>query len=316
MIQTSGLFGLGWSTKYDESLVINPDDKMIKFNAADGRGSFFGRPDTTSPFKSFSSGADGQIVKNADSTYTLFFHDGRSRKFDSIGKLLWQKDRNGNQTTLNYNTGGVLTGITDAVGRTLTISMGSNGKVSQISDSMGTVATYEYYTSTARLKTVTYNDGSKYKFEYDSTTVSGKYFLTTVKDVYNNILEKHEYDTSSRATTSERHGGEEKFTFSYGIWHNTYGSGTLVTEANGHTTTYFHTRTQGTNIITGVFGDCSCGSSSEYIYYEYDESNSLLNLKKKRELADNVLERATVYTYDSVRWSSKAGQKTLGFSFS
>ena len=79
--------------------------------------------------------------------------------------------------------------------------------VSQIADSSGTVATYSYDTANPNLlKTVTYSDGSQLKFEYDSTTVSGRILLKTVKDALNNVVEDHVYDSQARATTSEIHG--------------------------------------------------------------------------------------------------------------
>lgn len=297
IIQTSGLFGFGWSTKYDESLLIYPDNKMIRLNEPDGRASYFGRANTANPFTSFSQNVTGQIIKNGDSTYTFTYKDGRVHKFNSIGRLLWQKDRNGNQTTLNYNGSGVLTGITDAVGRTLTITINGFGNVSQISDALSAVASYEYFPSTNLLKTVTYNDGSKYKFEYDSTAVPDKTFLKTVRDALDNILETHLYDSSGRATTSEKQGGVEKYTLNY-AFDQSNGPHTIVTDALGHVSKYYYTRQYGSNLITKTEGICSCGGGgSEVTKYFYDTSNSWLNLVKKTD----ALNRETVYTYDSSR---------------
>ncbi len=116
MIQSSGLFGYGWSTKYDASLQIYPDDKMIRLNEPDGRASYFGRADTASPFTSYSPSVIGQTIKNADNSYTFTYKDGRVHQFNAGGRLIWQKDRIGNQTTLNYSESGLLTGITDPLG--------------------------------------------------------------------------------------------------------------------------------------------------------------------------------------------------------
>ena len=126
---------------------------------------------------------------------------------------------------LSYNGIGQLNGITDAFNRTLTITPNANGTVQQISDSIGIVATYDYFPSTTLLKTVTYADGSKYKFEY--TTISGKTYLATVKDALDNILETHQYDTNGRAWTSEKQGGVEKYTLDY-----TYANDTLAYTSN------------------------------------------------------------------------------------
>jgi RHS repeat-associated protein len=289
--QTNGLFGLGWSTQYDESLEIYSDNLFLRLNLPDGKASYFGRTNTSNPFEAYSQNVFGQIVKNGDGTYTLNFKDGRIHKFNSSGKLLWQKDRNGLQTTLNYDGSGFLTGVTDAVGRTLTITLNGAGNVSQISDALSTVATYEYYASTNKLKTVTYNDGSKYQFEY--TTISSKIYLTTVKDALANVLETHAYDSSGRATTSEKDGGVEAYTFDY-----TDPGMTLVTDARGKVSKYYFTRKFGTNLVTQTEGVCSCGGSgSEITQYLYDLTSSRLNLVK----ITDALTRETDYTYNNNR---------------
>jgi uncharacterized protein RhaS with RHS repeats len=236
-LQQNGLFGLGWKTEYDEA-IANYNNDYIIWRDGRGRGFVFGAV-ATNVFDSASPGFKGQFIKNTDNTYTLTFKDGRSRKFGTTGKLLWLKDRNGNQTTLNY-TSGVLTSVTDPFSRTLSFSYGSNGAVSDISDSTGTIATYEYYTGTTNLKTVTYGDGSKYKFEYTTVTIGGvtNTFLATVKDALDNVLETHAYDSSGRATTSEVDGGVEAYTLDYSHWTDTVPY-TGVTDALGNVTKYY-----------------------------------------------------------------------------
>lgn len=292
LIQQSGLFGFGWKTDYDES-VSNPNNEYVIWRGGDGRGYYFANVGNN-VFASASAGFSGQVLKNTDNTYILTLKDGRSRKFGTTGKLLWLKDRNSNQTTVNYDTGGVMTGVTDAFGRTLTFTMGSNGAVSQISDTTGTVATYEYFTGTSNLKTVTYPDGSKYKFEYTDIVIGGqtKTFLTTVKDALDNILETHAYDSSGRATTSEVEGGVEKYTLDYSNWGATVPY-TVVTDALGNVTKYYFDKSKGRNVITKTEGLCGCGGSgSEAATYEYDHR---LNLVKKIDALSNQ----TIYTYDS-----------------
>lgn len=292
IIQHSGLFGLGWSTKYDESLWFYDNApfgfRMIRLNMPNGRAIYFGRANTTDPFVSFTADVHGQIVKNADDTYTLTFKDGRVHKFSSTGKLLWQKDRNGNQTNLTYDINSTLATVTDAFNRTLTFTPNTDGTISQISDSTGTVATYEYWPGTTRLKTVTYPDGSKYKFDY--TTISGKTYLTTVKDALNNILETHQYDLSGRATTSEKQGGIEKYTVNY---INLQGGHSIVTDALKRVTNYYFDKSRGRNIITKTEGTCGgCGGGgSEVTQYFYDP---YLNIVKKIDALSNQ----TLYTYD------------------
>lgn len=296
MIQEAGLFGWGWSTKYDERLAFY-DDKMVRLDQPDGKAAFFGRINTTDPFKSFSPDVTGQLIKNGDNTYTLTFKDGRIHHFSTNGTLLWQKDRNGNQTTLSYDTNGFLVGVTDAFNRTLTISPNTDGTVASISDSLGNIATYEYYPSTTQLETVTYADGSKFKFEYVDKVVSGvtKTYLATVQDALGNILETHLYDPQGRAYTSEKHGGVEKYTLVYDSQPSATSSGqTTVTDARGRETKYTYDRWYASNLIIkteGVCGACG-GSGSEVTEYKYNDN---LSLKEKKD-AFGV---KTEYTYDA-----------------
>lgn len=116
IVQEGGLFGFGWSTKYDETLVAY-GDKMIGIHMPDGKAVYFGRSNTANPYISFSPSVTGQVIKNQDNTYTLTFKDGRVHHFDTGGKLLWQRDRNGNQTTLTYNSSSHLTAVTGCGGK-------------------------------------------------------------------------------------------------------------------------------------------------------------------------------------------------------
>ena len=309
IIQSSGLFGFGWSTQYDESIQLY-GDKMIRFNQPDGRASYFGRLQTSVPFTSFSPNVKAEVIENTDGTFTLTHRDGRSRNFSSAGKLLSLKDTNGNETTLTYNGSGQLITVTDPGGRTLTLVPNSDGTVSQISDSMGVIADYEYNTNPSTLKTVTYPDGSKYKFEY--TTAGGKTVLATVKDALDNVLETHEYDSQGRAITSERHGGVEKYTLVYTV-DSLNQPLTVVTDALGKITKFSHTRIYGTNLITKTEGVCGCGSGgSETTTYKYDTSNSWLNLKEKTD----ALGRKTLYSFDAAgnvtQIEEKSGTASLG----
>jgi RHS repeat-associated protein len=293
MSTRSGLFGLGWTTVYDQSVAVFGDN-LVRLNAPDGKAVYFVRTNTSDPFVNVTSDVRGQIVKNTDNTYTLTFKDGKSQKFGTDGGLLWLKDRNGNQTTLTY-TSGVLSSVTDAVGRTLTFTTNGSGKVTEIADSTGTAADYEYYTSTDKLKTVTFPDGSKYKFEY--TTISGRAYLTTVKDALDNILETHAYDSYGRATTSEKEGGVEKYEFDYSDASGSTPYTSVIhkkqTSDDPIETKYYFKDNTARNVVTKIEGVCGCGGGgSEVTQFFYD---SKLNLVKKTDALSND----TTYTYDS-----------------
>lgn len=286
----SGLFGEGWTSEFDENIVVLTD-LAIRLQMPDGRGAYLGRPNATSVYESATTDLQARAIKNSDNTFILTFKDGRIHKFGSDGRLLWRQDRNGNQTTLNYHaTTGSLTGITDAVGRTLSIELNGNGNITKIYDSMSTIATYEYIPSTNRLSSIAYHDDSRHDFEYTATPVNGRYLLKTVRDALGNVLETHEYNSNGRATTSEVANGVEKYTFDY-----TNPAMTVVTDAAGVITKFYFSAGSGLNVVSKVEGVCGCGGSgNESTQYFYDDR---LNLVKKTD----ALNRETVYTYDSDR---------------
>ncbi|MEP6848083.1 MAG: RHS repeat domain-containing protein, partial [Acidobacteriota bacterium] len=302
--QDTGLFGLGWTTKYDEFIegFTDPNvdaSSILGVHLPDGRVDYFGRTSSTGAYFELIAGNGDQLVKTTNGSYTLNFKDGRIHQFDAIGKLLWQKDRNGNQTTLSYDINNHLTGVTDAFGHvlTLTTNLNGDGTVTQISDTTGVIADYEYYTGTTELKAVTYHDGSKYKFEYVDKTIGGqvKTYLATVKDALDNVLETHLYDDGTGyATTSEIAGSNEKYVFNYDHIHDQAPYTAVSHKKNigdpDIVTKYYFDQSRQRNLITKIEGICGCGGSgSEVTTYEYDNR---LNPTKIMDAAGH----STIYT--------------------
>lgn len=276
-----GLFGRGWSTAYDESL-ISLDSSVLRYIQADGKTFYFARPvGSTGPFEPLLGDFHGTLAPNG-SGYTLTLKDGSVREFSSAGKLLSVTDQNGNQTSLAYDGSGKLTSVTDAFGRVLTFSSNSNGRVLSISDTLGVIATYTYSSSNNLLLTATYADNSRYQFIYD-----GAFRLTTIKDALGNIIESHTYDSQGRALTSEKQGGVERYTLQYVTT-----TQTNVTDALGRITKYTFDKNKLRNLVTKVEGLCSCGGDSQVQTWTYD---SQLNVTAKTE----ALNHSITYTYDT-----------------
>lgn len=282
--QTAGLFGFGWSSILDESIVAQGSD-LLRLNLPDGRAVYLARSGGGNVFtpqqpRNFYA----QVTKNVDNTYTLAFQDGRVHQFNANGRLLSFADRNGNTITLTLNSSGNPTTITDASGRTVTLTYDSFTKIATISDSTGTIATY-VHAFWNRLTSVTYADGSKFTF---TDTFSGNnVYLTSVKDALNNVLESHTYDSQGRALTSEIAGnGTERYTLTY-----VSATETDVTDALNRVTKYFFDSSKGRNVVTRVEGNCGCGNS-QVTQWAYDNQ---LNVTSKTD----ALNHATTYTYDA-----------------
>jgi len=291
--QTAGIFGLGWSSQYDESLspfdsftltLRNPDGKTVNF-----------RKKTTSTYVPTSGGFFGGITANSDGTYQLTFHDGRIHNFDSGGSLVSTIDRNNNQVILMRDGNGHLASVSDSFGRSVTVQTDTDGKILHIIDSLGPIADYHYDTS-GRLDTVTHPDGSQFTFSYLVQTDdlgNARSLLTEVRNALNQIVEKHDYWSDGRAKTSEKANGQEKYTFTYGLRDADLGDYTDVIDANNRESKFYFSEIGTQTIVTRTEGLCGCGSpGSQIVTYSYDNE---LNLVKKTD----ALGSQTTYNYDT-----------------
>jgi RHS repeat-associated protein len=278
MSPSIGLFGTGWSTIYDET-IVSYDADMARFNQADGRAVYFGRgAGSSGALLPIAGDFHGQLTQGSGS-FTLTMKDGTVHEFDSAGKLVSLTDRNGNQTTLTY-TNGHLESVTDPFARVLSFTTDSNGQVLTISDRIGTVATYTY--DSGKLESVTYADDSSFEFAYDTGNR-----LTSVTDALGHVVESHTYDSQGRALTSEREDGVRHYDFDY-----VSATETDVTDALGNVSKYTFEQSQGRNLVTQVEGLCSCGGGGSQIQqWTYDDQ---LNVTSWTD----ALEHTTSFTYD------------------
>ncbi len=279
--QSTGIFGRGWSTAYDESITAY-DNYLTRFNQGDGRAIYFGRPvGSSGAFGPLAGDFRASLLQNGGGGFTLTMKDGSAHQFNSAGKLTSISDRVGNQTTLAYDTGGKVTSITDPFGRVLTITTNTNGQVLSLSDSMGAIASYTYGLRN-ELLSVTYADNSGFSFGYD-----GNNRLTSATDALGNLIESHTYDSQGRALTSEKQGGVEHYSLSY-----VSDTETDVTDGLGRATKYTFDKSQGRNVVTRVEGLCSCGGGGSQVQtWAYDNQ---LNVTSKTD----ALNHTTSYTYD------------------
>jgi RHS repeat-associated protein len=274
-LQSTGLFGRGWSTGFDASIKVYAST-FIRLNMPDGRAVYFTRPNSSSAFAPVEKDFHGQLTQNGDGSFSLSFKDGGVHQFNAAGKLLSLADRYNNQTTLNYDAGGKLVSATDPFGRLLFFTSDANGRVLSISDSMGTVATYSYGASN-QLLSVIYADNSAFQFSYD-----GSLRLASVTDALGNTLESHTYDSQGRALTSEKQGGVERYTLNY-----VSDTRTEVTDALGHLTKYTIDKSKGRNVVTQVEGVCNCGGSNSQLQtWNYDNQ---LNVSSRTDALNHTI---------------------------
>jgi RHS repeat-associated protein len=308
-LEESGVFGLGWRSPFDESIASFANGAYLELRTETGRSYYFVRdPLVATQYRS--ADAFLRASRNGDGTYTVRYEDQRERRFHFNGRIAWARDANGVQTTFNYSgpdgTGQLLS-VTDGSARSLRIVMNSGGStVDKVCDGTGTdpckgtgaVADYDYHPGTNRLKSVTYADGAEFRFAYAEMTIGGRqrFFLTSVRDARDNVVESHEYDSAGRAVSSERANGVEKQQFHFPTPTQPYTRVTYRKHPNDPEleTRYLFDGSRGVNLIKEIVGNCSCGSGADRTTFEYDDA---LNLTKKTEAA-GTLNRETAYSYD------------------
>ena len=204
-----GLFGPNWRSTFEERVFIGADH-YIKYGRSDGSFWSFGYNGGVLTVAA-PANVRATLVEGA-TNWTLTFQNGEQRLFDNTtGHLTAIIDRNGNTTTLTYDSVGRLVTVTDPVSRQLNFNYGNGSSylVTSVTSSFGVTVSYSY-DGQGRLTQVTEPDGSTLAFQYDSNS-----FISAVVDSQGKVLESHTYDSSGRGLTSSRANGVEAITISY-----------------------------------------------------------------------------------------------------
>jgi YD repeat-containing protein len=208
-----GLFGPNWRSTYEERVFVGSDGYM-KYARGDGSFWSFGYNTAAGgPLYAVASPANASAtLAQGTTSWILTFHNGEQRYFDlTSGNLTAIVDRNGNTTTLSYDSVGRLVSVTDPASRQLNFNYGNSSPylITSVTSNIGVSVSYVYDTS-ARLSTVTEPDGSRLSFQYDSNS-----FISAVLDSNAQVLEMHTYDSVGRGLTSSRANGVDAVTVSY-----------------------------------------------------------------------------------------------------
>ncbi|HUR23469.1 MAG TPA: RHS repeat-associated core domain-containing protein, partial [Acidimicrobiales bacterium] len=159
-----GSLGFGWSSPYAMSLAIDP-----------GSGSVTVRQENGSEVPFTASGSAyvaaprfvAKLVKNPDGSYDFTRRAHEIHRFDSTGKLISQRDLNGELTTLAYNAGKLST-VADPAGRSFTFTYVGT-RITAVSDSASPARTVSFaYDGSGNLIDVTDVAGGTWRFTYDA----------------------------------------------------------------------------------------------------------------------------------------------------
>ena len=187
----AGRFGQGWTDTYQASVELQPNgDALVKGDdgqrlafPTDGAGQFVKPPGALATLESVASG------------YRLTTSEQLVYEFDSAGKLLSKRDRNGQGVTLGYDATGRLEAVTDSAGATATVSYATGDLVSGVALSDGRSVSYGY--TSGRLTSVTDVRGKTWQYTYDT---AGR--LASIVDPLGHAQVSNVYDQPSGRVTS------------------------------------------------------------------------------------------------------------------
>jgi RHS repeat-associated protein len=218
---TLGDLGYGWSHSFAAGLTLSNGSTGFpyhKISDATGRGVYFSC-NTTGTFPG--AFQERSQLRLEGTQYVWYRLDGSKLGFNNAGRLRWMEDPVGNRLSLDYATvanAQRLKTITDsATGRVLTFNYRTDGLLLSIQGPVSSAVPNGLwvnfgYDTAKNLTTVTYADGSGFKYEYDSPA---SHNLTRKRDMADHILAEWRYDTSDRCILYFRPDGKGVKTVAY-----------------------------------------------------------------------------------------------------
>ena len=269
-----GPFGYGWSSAFSDHLVAESSSHKATFHQAEG---------STVPFTEGSGGSFAAPAWTPDtlsgsegSGYTLTLSDQTKYKFSgSTGRLESVTDRNGNATTISYNSEGNVQAITDPAGRKITLAY-HEGLVESATDPMGHTVKYTYEEGNLKSVTEPGEASPRWQFKYD-----GSHRMTKLIDGRGGET-ANEYDSSNRVTSQTDPAGRT-LAFEYEPFQTK-----ITNHATGSVTDEYFTSQDEPVSITHGFGTAYASTAA----FTYDEAGDVLS-------GTDGSGHTTKYTYDS-----------------
>jgi len=210
-LQSIGIFGPIWHSTFEEKVFMSSDN-WLRYARGDGSFWAFGLSHNGTWIVAAPATASATFTQTA-TNYLITFQSGEKRQFSlATGQLTAIIDRNGNTTTLAYDSSNRLATVTDPAARHLYFNYAYTGSayvVSSVTSDFGVTLSYSYDT-TGRLIQVTRPDLTTINYTYNALSQ-----ITQVTDSNGKVLESHTYDSSGRGLTASQANGVNAVTFSY-----------------------------------------------------------------------------------------------------
>lgn len=266
-----GPLGWGWTHAFMVRLAANADgsrtvtleDGHTEIYSPDGAGGF------TPPY-----GLWNRLTANGDGSHSLTRRSDRLRfDFDATGVLQRIVDKNGNQIVCGYS-GGLLTTLTDTVGRVVNLTYNASNRIERIDFPVGRTIQYAYGPA-GDLTAVT--DARAFTTLY---TYDGDHQLLTIRDRRGNVVVTNVYDSANRVVSSQQDAYGHGTTFAYDWVLNK----TNVTDPLGKSTIFWYDDLGKTLRVRDPLG--------HELSYLYDPAGQRISMTDKAG-------KTTTFTYDA-----------------
>lgn len=251
----SGLFGNGWISNFERSIVKTIKTQNIVFTVSSGGSAGSGSVnyiETPTPLVyyifrhpnglryTFKMDVNGTLqvprglfnsVETLGNDSFVFNYPDASKEVYKDGNLVSRSDRNGNTTFLTYDNNALLQQVHDEKGRSLTFFYNSQGYVSEVMDHTSRSWLYSYDGSGNLISVTNPLDGTRsyeyanYKPAYDAQNYSQ---ITKITDESGRVVTSVTYSGETVKTYTE---GQNKYTYTFNLSSR---SATKVDSANSN----------------------------------------------------------------------------------
>jgi len=320
LLTSEGALGKGWAHNFETYLETLPDNSVVIHWDKNRRNSFANNNGQLVPQETVNQ--YDTLIKQTDGGYTLTRQDQSVYVFNPTGQLLQLSNGRGQFLTLNYNSSGQLSTISDPLaGKSLNLSYNPAGLLGSVNDSLGRNVSFTYDDShNLTGLTDTNNNTTTYTYDSQSRLLSfingeGIQVVTNTYDslgrvssqddaVAGNGITSFAYDETSQpgqiiTTVTDRNGQARVFTHDSGYQllsikdelgntesYSYDAQGNLInqTDAAGHTTKYTYDNRGNALTVTDP--------ANRTTTMTYDNRNNLLSVT-------NSASKAVNFSYDS-----------------
>jgi len=227
-----GIFGQGWYTPWEASLLIENAGAVLRLVGEGGTSRLFTRDTRNGSY--FSGAGDSSKMEAVGGVYHLVDSNGIRSTFDAAGRIESVEDPNGNRIELSHEDGKI-SRLEHSSGASISVNYNGSGFVSKATGSTGHTTAYTY-DGTGHLESVTTDDGKVIRYAYEvAGTDALRHTLVSIERA--GLTRTFSYDGRGRLVGGRLADGEEAVDYGYDG-----AGGVRVTDGQGTTNLSFDHR--------------------------------------------------------------------------